>query len=172
MVENSYQLPLKVHLTLTNYPNSVRFTDSDGDDIYTGEIWLSVSSWINNDSIPEPDANMKLTLAASTGYQLGTTTEGVIRVIDDDGIPTIAIKADQGSIVENEGPPTFELIATDIYKDQTVEIKATARDEGGQFILDIAEHQRPSFQVDFTDPDGDGTLYWRPSINNSTIRKR
>ena len=78
-----------------------------------------------------------------------------MRILDDDRLPVVSIKADHGEIAENEGPPTFKLSATGFFVNKTLAIKATPRDQGGQFIADDVEHIRPTYQVSFTDPDGD-----------------
>ena len=158
---------------------SALFTDPDGDNIYTAVITNPVSNtkFLDNDSKIEPDANVKLTILYNGWYRVGPHPEGVIKILDDDTLPIISIKEDQGSIAENEGPPTFEISATRLYAtkfatNKSLEIKATPRDEGGQFIPDLVEHQRPSYQVNFSDPDGDGNSYWGSTTDISAIRER
>ena len=68
---------------------SVEFSDPDGDDTYTGELLVD----LHNDDIGEPTGDIKVTLNANpTTYNLGTTTEGVITIWDDDA-PELKIMA-------------------------------------------------------------------------------
>ena len=113
------------------YDYMVDFSDPDGDNIYTGD--LIIRSLVQNDGTAEPDANVKLTINHSFFYNRGNT-EGFLRILDDDRLPVVSIKADHGEIAENEGPPTFKLSATGIFVNKTLAIKATPRDQRGQFI--------------------------------------
>ena len=60
---------------------SVQLSDNDGDDTYNGLLAVP----LDDDLIGEMTGDIKLTLnAKSTGYHLGSTTEGVITIWDDD----------------------------------------------------------------------------------------
>ena len=102
---------------------TVSFSDPDGDNVYSGNIRLIHE--LDNDNTAEMNGPIKMTLIENGAkYRLGEITVGRLTILDNDSQPTVSIKADQGSIIENEGPPTFEISATGIYTDSTLEIKA------------------------------------------------
>ena len=80
---------------------AVDFSDSDGDSVYTGELAID----LDNDSTGEATGTFKLTLNTDTAspatYQLGTTTEGTITVLDDDA-PELSITGGE-QVVEGVG---------------------------------------------------------------------
>ena len=71
---------------------TVAFIDPDGDSTYSGVYSVT----LDNDNNGEASGDIKLTLnsdsAETTTYQLGTTTEGVITILDDDA-PELSISA-------------------------------------------------------------------------------
>ena len=70
----------------------VAFEDPDGDSTYSGVYSVT----LDNDNNGEASGDIKLTLntdsAETTTYQLGTTTEGVVTILDDDA-PELSISA-------------------------------------------------------------------------------
>ena len=70
----------------------VEFTDPDGDGTYNGEL----SVYLFNDGVGEVTGTIKLTLnvdpSALKSYQLGSTTEGMLTIWDDDA-PELKITA-------------------------------------------------------------------------------
>ena len=70
----------------------VTFEDSDGDSTFTGEL----AEPLHNDGVGEATGNIKMTLNAEQGatptYRLGTITEGVLTIWDDDA-PELEITA-------------------------------------------------------------------------------
>ena len=86
----------------------VEFTDPDDDDTYTGEFSVS----LNNDTTGEPTGSIKLTLNPDPNliksYQLGSNTEGIITILDDDA-PELKITAGN-PVTENNN------VACDLYR--------------------------------------------------------
>ena len=89
-------LAIPVAGTATDY--AVEFSDPNGDNVFTGEFVVP----LDNDSTRERSGTIKLTLNTSpssrNSYLLGTTTEGLITVWDDD-TPELLIKS-AGTVVE------------------------------------------------------------------------
>ena len=81
---------------------NVEFRDDDGDDTYTGKLPIALQ--IDNDG--EATGNIKLTLNVDPDpaktYQLGTTTEGVITILDDDA-PELEIRPVVDAVTEAIG---------------------------------------------------------------------
>ena len=77
---------------------AVEFSDPNGDNVYTGEFVVP----LDNDNTRERSGTIKLTLNTSpssrNSYLLGSTTEGLITVWDDD-TPELLIKS-AGTVVE------------------------------------------------------------------------
>ena len=68
---------------------TVEFSDSDGDDTYTGEFEVE----LDNDSTGEATGDIKLTLNTNPAvYRLGSAVEGVLTIYDDDA-PILKITA-------------------------------------------------------------------------------
>ena len=130
----------------TSFP--VNFTDTDGDSTYTGE--LSVT--LDDDSDGEATAVLTLTLNADSTnspatYQLGTATEGVITIIDDDA-PILSI-ADGTAITE-----AAELMAmipiTASFASDMITIYYTPT-QTGDFLGDsLVESETTSSTIDFS----------------------
>ena len=77
----------------------VTFTDPDNDGIFEGLLTLT----LDNDLIGDVTGDIRIRLNANpTSYRLGTTTEGVITVWDDDA-PELDIKALTPTITEANG---------------------------------------------------------------------
>ena len=81
---------------------SVDFSDPDGDTTYEGLLEVD----IDQDEIGEATNTIKLTLNADTAspvtYQLGTPTEGKIKIFDDDA-PELKITAVNSVVNEADG---------------------------------------------------------------------
>ena len=77
----------------------VKFSDIDSDNSYIGELEVT----LDNDSVGEATGEIKLTLNADPDsaktYQLGTTTDGVITILDDDA-PELKISGVGERIIE------------------------------------------------------------------------
>ncbi|MBH9575827.1 endonuclease/exonuclease/phosphatase family protein [Inhella proteolytica] len=57
--------------------------------IPAGQTSASVTLTIQNDSLPEPDENLVLTLSSpSSGIDLGGTISQTVKIVDDDALPT------------------------------------------------------------------------------------
>ena len=98
----------------------VEFSDSDGDDTYTGT--LSVT--LDNDEIGEPTGDIKLTLNptdSTSDYQLGSTTEGVITIWDNDA-PELKITASTPLITEAQGVSADFLISAEVSANDMVTV--------------------------------------------------
>ena len=66
---------------------SITFRDDDGDNVYSGTLIVTVV----NDEVGEKYSDIQLTLnPRPTVYQLGSTTVGVVTIIDNDS-PIISI---------------------------------------------------------------------------------
>ena len=114
---------------------SVDFSDTDGDNIYTGV--LSVS--LDNDNMDEENGDIKLTLNAKPRvYNLGSTVEGVITIIDDDiGITQVTIEATTHSPIMEGATAVFTLSVTPanaVSSDLTLDVHFNVTQEGN-FIL-------------------------------------
>ena len=74
----------------TAISHPVEFTDEDGDDIYTGELFVS----LDDDRVGEVTGQIKLTLNAdpepAKTYRIGSETQGVLTILDDDA-PELSI---------------------------------------------------------------------------------
>ena len=81
---------------------SVEFTDPDNDDIYNGLLPVT----LDNDTTGEATGDIKLVLNPDSDsvptYRLGSSTEGVITIWDDDA-PELKITANSQVLTEGEG---------------------------------------------------------------------
>ena len=113
----------------------VNFTDPDGDGIYTGNTQVMLA--LDDDNVAEADADIKMTLVLNGSlYQLGTTTVGRIRMLDDDSTtPVVSVVADNGEITENStGNFIFRFTATGLFRSKTLSLRVSIADDGGEFI--------------------------------------
>ena len=98
---------------------SVEFSDTDGDNTYTGEFPVA----LHNDDDGEATGDIKLTLnASSTVYRLGPTTEGSITIWDDDA-PELKISAVAPMITEADNVSAQFLISTEVSPNDTVTVR-------------------------------------------------
>ena len=115
--------------------------------------------------LPEPDANVKLTINHSFFYNRGNT-EGFLRILDDDRLPVVSIKADNGEIAENAGLPTFKVFATGIFENTTLSIVANTYRRWWRLFYLTTCQDMSLLAVNFSDSDGDYTytgLFTLPS---------
>ena len=81
----------------TEATDMVEFTDPDGDNVYSGEFEVD----LDNDSAGEATGDIKLTLNENAEvYELGSDTEGVITIWDDD-TPELVITAFDTEVTES-----------------------------------------------------------------------
>ena len=81
----------------------------------------------------------------------------MVNVSDDDSLPLIAIKADNGDLAENAGPASFMLTATGLSASTTLSVNATPAEDGHDFLTDQVAGNAVNFPIPFSDPDGDNT---------------
>ena len=117
----------------------VEFTDPNGDNIYTGELPIT----LYDDEDEEPTGDIKLTLNLDTmqtaTYRLGSTTEGVITIFDDDA-PELKITAGD-SVVEAASATANFVISAEVSPNTSVNVR-----------YDLAETQN------FIDNEGQGKV--------------
>ena len=141
--------------------DTVSFTDSDGDNIYTGNT--SVVNYLHNDNTREMDGTIKLTLTSNSSvYRIGSNSVGRLIIYDDDSAPTISIASENGKVSENATTGLrFNLTMTGVNAASLVwPIRASLTEDGGDFILDSFQGTTVSYQVNFADSDNDNIYYW------------
>ena len=149
-----------VYETATDF--SVTFTDSDGDEIYTGELTLAVvdeqSMQVNllkNNDDSGATGNIKLELnAGSTSYRLGSTTEGSIDVWDDE-TPELHVSADH-TITEGDNVTAQFIIANTFSPNSRFMLHFDLAESGGDFITEDALNK--TTEVNFESSARDYTL--------------
>ena len=145
--------------TPTNYP--VAFSDPDSDLIYTGQIPITILD--NTDT--GATGSIKLTLnAASTIYRLGSTTEGTIKIWDNEA-PELKITAGDPVLEATNATADF-VISTEISPNDHVTVRYNLF-ESGDFIS--IEGVNKSERLDFTSGKTSDTL--SIPINNNTYRE-
>ena len=118
--------------TAKDFP--VEFTDPDGDSTFNGT--LSVT--LDEDEVREATGDIKLTLNASAQvYRLGSTTEGVITIWDNDA-PELKVTAGE-PVAEAENAVANFIISAEVSPNDFVNVQ-----------YDLAESQ------DFIDNEGTG----------------
>ena len=99
----------------------VEFSDPDGDGTYTGE--LSVP--LDDDEIGEATGDIKLTINADPDaeqtYRIGTATEGVITIWDNDA-PELSISARNLLVKEDQGASVDFIISAKVSPNKDVDI--------------------------------------------------
>ena len=101
--------------TATDY--AVEFVDADGDSTYSGIISVPT----HNDVTSETPGTIKLTLNAKSGtYRLGSTTEGTIRILDDDA-PELKIVA-ENSVIEGENVSAKFIVSSTFSPNKTIDV--------------------------------------------------
>ena len=132
---------------------SVEFSDSDGDNIYTGE--LSVD--LDDDEVGEATGEIKLVLNADPDsvamYQLGETTEGVITIWDDDA-PELSISVDK-QVEEGDVASVDFMISTIVSPNKNLAVGYDLV-ESGDFIDNAGPGK--SQTLDFTNEAKTATL--------------
>ena len=132
---------------------------------------------IANDGATEPNGSITITLVDdqntdSNGdlditYTIDPSADntGTVAITDDDSLPAISIMADNGEIIEDAGPALFELTATGLTADTMLSINATPSGvSGANFLETNVEGTAADFDVQFTDPDIDGTYTGQLSL--------
>ena len=131
----------------------VQFSDPDGDNTYTGE--LSVT--LDNDSTGEVTGDIKVTLNADPDsgatYRLGSDTEGVITIYDDDA-PELEITAGD-PVAEAEGATADFEISVEASPNRMVTVRYTLA-ESQNFIANEGPNKTGS--LDFTNGATEATL--------------
>ena len=123
---------------------------------------------IANDEVNESDGSVTITLVNDKSmenfqpvinYSIDESQDnaGTVSVIDDDSLPVVSIVPDSGNVAENAGPAKFMLTATGFNNDSnlTLSINATPAEDGRDYLTDAVEDTADSFQVKFSDEDGD-----------------
>ena len=106
----------------------VEFTDSDGDNTYTGE--LSVE--LDNDDNGEATGTIKVTLnpdQAPAEYQLGSDTEGLLTILDDD-VPELKISADSTQLIEGDNVTADFTISTEVATSSNITVQYNLTESG------------------------------------------
>ena len=135
---------------------SVEFSDIDGDNIFTGEIEVT----LDDDKTGEPTGDIKLILnsdpnSANT-YQLGETTEGVITILDDDA-PELSITAGS-SVTEGESDFVEFTIFTKVSPNKPVTIYYDLAESGDVINDEISTGRGKTAELDFTNGSTEATL--------------
>ena len=114
---------------------NVEFRDDDGDDTYTGKLPIALQ--IDDDG--EATGNIKLTLNVDPDpaktYRLGTTTEGVITILDDDA-PELSI-AGAGEVSETTGAMATFTVSARVSPNDSINVYYTVTESSagdGDFI--------------------------------------
>ena len=132
----------------SEYP--VTFTDSDGDKVYNGMITIP----IDDDPNGEPTGSVKLRINTNTGvYRLGSTTEGIVTIRDDDG-PELKIKAGD-SVTEAENATADFVFSAEVSPNDLVTIRYDLA-VTGDFIDIVGTIQ--TAQLDFSNGAKQATL--------------
>ena len=123
---------------------------------------------IVNDNNAEGDGTITVTLITDRDplvkYVVGAAPNNMasVRVFDDDSLPTISIKADNGGIAESAGTANFMLTATGLTTTGSISVNATPSEVSGDFLTDAVADSPSDYSVQFSDADGDsiytGTL--------------
>ena len=115
---------------------------------------------ILGDGDSEGPETFTVTLSNPTGGASLLVTQVKGTIIDDDAppvLPVVTIAADNGHVNENEGPANFELTAANLTADTTLTINATPDQGALDFLEEGTSGAAKGFDVEFTDPDADGT---------------
>ena len=138
----------------------VKFSDSDGDNTYTGELEVSLV----NDSVGEATGEIKLTLNADPDsaetYRLGATTEGVITILDDDA-PELKIASARESVNEADNASAEFVITAAVSPNDKIEVRYNLVENG-----DVIDKENPIFnpgegksvELDFSNRVTEATL--------------
>ena len=120
----------------------VEFSDIDGDNTYTGELEVT----LDNDSISEATGGIKLTLNADPDsaetYQLGTNTEGVLTILDDDA-PELNISSANESVNEADNVTADFVISAAVSPNDKIEVRYNLV-EVGEVINNESQNFSPS----------------------------
>ena len=113
-----------------------------------------------SDTTPEANGAVSVTLTTDQNtpnitYTVGSPGTGSVNVIDDDSLPVVSIKANNGEIAENLATAKFELSTDDLTSDDTLMINATPAEDGADFLTNAIADTAKDFSVNFSDPDGD-----------------
>ena len=97
---------------------AVEFTDPDDDNTYTGELLVM----LDDDLVGETTGRIRLTLSANpTRYKLGSTTRGVITILDDDA-PELRISTD-AAITENDNVNAIFVITAKVSPNEPIDVQ-------------------------------------------------
>ena len=126
---------------------------------------------ITDDQDSESNGTITITLADDQNMENGELVKtyivaaspnnvGTVTIEDYDSLPTISIVADNGTVTEISGQARFELSATGLSADTTLSINATPSGvSGANYLTSNIEGTATEFDVEFTDPDSDGTYF-------------
>ena len=132
-----------------SYP--VEFTDSDNDDVYTGELPIP----LHNDEVGEPTADIKVTLAENPlVYELGSTTAGLITIWDNE-TPELRITAVTPTITEAESITADFKVSAFVSPNDNVVVQYSIA-ESGSFVNNISSYKSAS--LNFTNQGLEDTI--------------
>ena len=114
---------------------SVIFSDPDHDDTYTGTFPVT----LDNDGVGEVTGDIKLTLNAKpTTYQIGSTAEGTITILDDEA-PEVTISANYPTITEAANTEAIFTVSAQVSPTNTYtlyyNVSVSTEQNAGDFIL-------------------------------------
>ena len=129
---------------------SVEFSDSDNDQTYTGQISVP----LDVDTIGEPTSDIKLALNTKpTVYRLGTVSEGIITILDDDA-PELKISAGT-TLTESDNLTADFKISAEVSPNKIITVRYDLA-ETSDFIEDEATGKNES--LDFSNQTKEVTL--------------
>ena len=132
---------------------------------------------ITSDDIVESDGTITVTLTPDTRSQIEYTVApapdntATINVTDDDSLPILAIKADNGDVSESIGFASFEFTLTGVTADTSIRINVTSTEVDSDFLDPTFKNKSNVTTQTFRDPDNDGTYTASVgiSISNDSI---
>ena len=133
-------------------------------DFTNGITERMISFPIANNTLIEANGTITATLVADTSnpitYSVAASpnNSAVVNIIDDESLPVISIAADSGDAAESDGTAQFKLSATGFTTTTSLMINATPAEDGSDFLTDTVANTAADFAVEFSDPDGDGTI--------------
>ena len=140
----------------------VEFSDSDGDDNYTGQLPIT----LDNDDVGEATGNIKVTLNtdpdAEKTYTLGSIIEGTITIWDDD-TPELKVTAGN-AVTETDNVSASFTISAEVSPNDMVSVRYNLA-ESQDFIA--IEGTEKSETLDFSNGATEATLAI-PIINDDT----
>ena len=175
-VSNSQNITVRYNLT-----ESLDYIDSEG---LEKEVSLNfnnpnkedtISVPIINDENTEDSGTITVTLLADNTPISYTVTASpnnfaTVAISDDESLPIISIKADNGVVAENAGPAMYTLTATGLTAATTLMINATPSDQIYQnfritnYLADSVHQVAANFPVAFSDPDNDNIYEGQLSV--------